>query len=306
MSDRTAVRRRGRPRRTNRALDEKLSRLAADYVAGQRLRGQIAATTARNRRYVLWRFCETVRLDGGELVGVAEWLDGLGRHEPRGRRTELSHTRGFTAWLVAAGHIGCDPLAAAPRVRIPRAVPRALPADQVAAILAACRDSRARLIVELMLWCGLRRGEVPALLVDDADRCSGTLRVRGKGGHERLVPLPPAVVVALEAYLADHPPPDARARMIRSYQHPASGITAVRVGMIVSEVMATAGVHLTPRDGRSPHALRHTAATDTLRAGATLADVQALLGHSSIATTAVYLRADTAALARAMGNRRYP
>jgi site-specific recombinase XerD len=306
MPNRTSQPRRGRPRRADPDTDDKLARLALDYVGEQRRRGQIAATTATNRRYVLLRFCDAVELaDAGRLDGTDRWLDQLGRWAPRSRRADLSHVRGFTAWLTARGHVAADPLADAPRVRVPRSVPRALPADQVAAILAACPDARARLIVDLMLWCGLRRGEVPALRVDDVSFSAATLRVRGKGGHERLLPLPGPVAASVEAYLAERPAPDPRAPLIRSYQHPASGISAVRVWMIVSDVMTAAGVHLTAGDGRSPHALRHTAATDTLRAGATLADVQALLGHSSIATTAIYLRTDTAALARAMGARSY-
>lgn len=305
MSDRISPRRRGRPRSVDPSHDTALAKLAAVYVDTQRRRGDIAPTTARNRRYVLARFCRAVDLDAAHLVGVDLWLDQLGRQAPRGRRADLSHVRGFTAWLTAGGHVGVDPLADTPRIRVPRSVPRALPADQVAAILDACPDPRARLIVELMLWCGLRRAEVPALRVDDVDQVAGTLRVRGKGGHERLLPLPTAVSRSVDAYLAERPPLAPRAPLIRSYQHPASGISAVRIWMIVSAVMTAAGVHLAPRDGRSPHALRHTAATDTLRAGATLADVQALLGHSSISTTAIYLRADTAALARAMGNRSY-
>jgi site-specific recombinase XerD len=296
---------RGRPSTDDPALRSPLGRLAVDYVGRQHLRGEIASSTARNRLFVLLRFARAVRLERGELAGVDGWVDGLGRMAPRSRRADLSHVRGFTAWLVAQGHTTTDPVAVVPRVRIPRSVPRALPADQVVAVVAACPDARARLIVELMLWCGLRRAEVPALRVDDIDPVGATLRVRGKGGHERLLPLPEAVRVALDAYAGEYPPPGPRCPLIRSYQHPASGLTATRVGMIVAEVMAAAGVHLAPRDGRTCHALRHTAATDTLRAGATLADVQALLGHSSIATTAIYLRADTAALARAMGRRRY-
>lgn len=306
MADATASRPRGRPTRPrNGPAGSPLYWLAADYVAGQLRRGQIAASTAANRRYVLWRFTDQVGLEGRRLVGVNRWLDAIGARAPRGRRADLSHVRGFTAWLAAEGHVDRDPLLDAPRVRVPRSVPRALPADQVAAILAACPDCRARLVVDLMLWAGLRRAEVPALRVDDADLVAGTLRVRGKGGHERLLPLPDAVCASLAAYLAEAPPVDRRGPLIRSYRDPERGIGPVRVGMIVSAAMSAAGVHLQPGDGRTPHALRHTAATDTLRAGATLADVQALLGHSSIATTAIYLKADTAALARAMGNRRY-
>jgi integrase/recombinase XerC len=298
--------RRGRFPRGDPALDTPLARLASEYVTGRHRRGEIGAGTARQARFCLYRF--TAAADGSAMPGhldVSGWLDGLGQLAPRSRRWNVSIVRGFTVWLVDQGHLELDPLARPPRVRVPRAVPRALPGDQAAAIVAACPDTRARLIVTLMLWLGLRRGEVPALRVDDVDRHGGTLRVRGKGGHERLLPLPPAVTAALDAYLAEHPPPGPRAPLVRSYQHPGGGITPARIYQIVSGAMTAAGVHLAPRDGRTPHALRHTAATDTLRAGATLADVQALLGHSSIATTAVYLKADTAALARALGNRRY-
>jgi site-specific recombinase XerD len=286
-------------------LDEQLARLAAEYVAGRRRRGEIALATSRNCLFILMRFCRLVRLEDGRLEGAVRWHEDLGRYAQSSRASEVSYVKGFTAWLVAEGHIDRDPLAGVRRIRRPKSVPRALPADQVAAVLDACPDRRARAIVELMLWCGLRRAEVAGLHVDDVDRTAGTARVKGKGGHVRVVPLPAAAASALAAYLGEHPPPSPRSPLIRSYQHPASGVTPTWVGMIVSEAMSSAGVHLAPRDGRSAHALRHTAATDTLRAGATLADVQALLGHSNIATTAIYLRADTAALARAMGTRSY-
>lgn len=307
MPDPTSpARRRGRSPRDDPRLDEPLARLAAEYVTGRRRRGEIGVGTARQNRFCLYRFAAAVDASGMPArLDVSAWVDGLGQLAPRSRRWNVSIAKGFTAWLVDEGHLATDPLARPPRVRVPRAVPRALPGDQAAAVVAACPDERARLVVTLMLWLGLRRGEIPALRVDDVDRFGATLRVRGKGGHERLLPLPPAVASALDGYLAAHPAPGPRAPLVRSYQHPTTGITPTRVYQIVLGVMTAAGVHLAPRDGRSPHALRHTAATDTLRAGATLADVQALLGHSSIATTAVYLRADTAALAKAMRNRRY-
>lgn len=286
-------------------FDPLLYRLAADYVTGRRRRGDICSRTATDSLSILRRFCHSAHLDGDELVGVDDWRDRLGRHAPATRRCYLCHAKGFTAWLTKGGHIAVDPLAEVRRLRRPRTVPRALPGRQVAAILAACPDRRARAIVELMLWSGLRRAEVAALHVDDVDRGEGTVRVSGKGGHERIVPLPPPAAAAVGAYLGEYPPPRPRCPLFRSYQHPGSGITPTWVGTIVSEVMSAAGVHLAPHDGRTPHALRHTAATDTLRAGANLADVQALLGHASLSTTAVYLKADFGSLVRAMGRRSY-
>jgi site-specific recombinase XerD len=274
-------------------------------VDGRRRRGEIARTTGRNCLFILMRFCRVARLDGGRLDGAIRWHDDLGRYAPSSRQCEVSIVKAYTAWLVAEGHIAADPLAGVRRIRKPRTVPRALPAAEVAAILDACPDRRASAIVNPMLWCGLRRAEVATVTVDDVDRTGATIRVKGKGGHVRVVPLPAPAADAVAAYFGEYPPPSPRSKLIRSYQHPDCGITPTWVGMLVTEAMRAAGVHLTPRDGRSPHALRHTAATDTLRAGATLVEVQALLGHANIATTAIYLRADTTALAKAMGRRSY-
>lgn len=297
--------RRGRPPLVDPNLDEDLAALAAGYVERRRRRGEIGRLTAYNSLCILRRFSRVAHLEGDRLVGAVRWLDDLGRCAPSTRACELSYVKPFMVWLVAEGHIGENPLAGVRHVRKPKSVPRALPADQVVAVLGACPDRRARAIVDLMLWCGLRRAEVATIQVDDVDRRAGTVRVKGKGGHVRVVPLASSAAASVATYLGEYPPPSPRSPLIRSYIHPASGITPTRIGMIVSEAMTAAGVHLEPRDGRTPHALRHTAATDTLRAGATLADVQALLGHSSISTTAIYLRADTAALARAIGNRSY-
>lgn len=306
MAETTRPRPRGRPPvRGGDPQYTHLERLALAYLDGRRRRREIAGSTARNCTSVLLRFAAQVGCDRPGRAEIDRWLADIGELAPRSRKTAVSHVSGFTAWLVAEGHLEVDPMIGVARVRLPRSVPRALPGDQAAAVVDAAPDARARLIVTLMLWLGLRRGEVPGLLVDDIDRQSCTVRIRGKGGHERLLPLLPAVAAAVDAYLAEHPAPGPRSPLIRSYAHPNVGIGTMRIYQIVTKAMTAAGVHLAAGDGRTPHALRHTAATDTLRAGANLRDVQQMLGHSNTATTSVYLSADPANLAVAMGGRTY-
>lgn len=280
-----------------------LDRLARQYVDGRKARGELARTTIRNMRFSLMRFTEAVAVDRPTAMDVDRWLQSIGHLQPRTRQKEISDVKGFCAWLVTNGHLDTDPMAGVRRPRTPRATPKALPAADVGRALAACPDSRARLILTLMVHLGLRRGEVAALQADDIDQQAGTVRVTGKGGHTRVLPLVPEAAQALAAYLADDPAP-AGGPLIRS-QLTGQGIGAARVAQIVVAVMTDAGVKLGPGDGRASHALRHTCAVDVLRAGAVLTEVQAMLGHSSVATTAVYLPADPKGLAGVMAGRDY-
>jgi site-specific recombinase XerD len=145
---------------------------------------------------------------------------------------------------------------------------------------------------------GLRACEVVGLELGDVDVDERQLLVRvGKGGHERVLPISGETWDAMEKYLGEYP---AKAGpLIRSYIHPTRAISAHYVSRLVSEWMHGAGVN------DSGHALRHTMATDSLRNGAHIRDVQAALGHKSIATTQVYLPLLVHDLRSAMGGRSY-
>jgi integrase len=157
----------------------------------------------------------------------------------------------------------------------------------------------------LMLGCGLRAAEVAGLELADWDRNRETLFVRGKGGHERMVPVPAEVSGRLDKYLSDR---GYHAGVLIGAQRPPRGsaLNPSAVVKLVSGWMAAAGVKTGPYDGRSGHALRHTCASDVFETSHDLRTVQEMLGHRHLATTEIYLRhSDLDRMRAAMAGRNY-
>lgn len=177
-------------------------------------------------------------------------------------------------------------------------LPRALPAGQVAALLGACDISspagrRDRAIILLMSRLGLRCAEVAGLLLDDIDWPGGTITVRGKSGRTDRMPLPADVGQALVAYLtAGRPAAGTRAVFVTATA-PVTGLRPSSVSCVVGRAADRAGLGTV-----HGHRLRHSAATATLNAGASLEEVAQLLRHAGVATTVIYAKTDQARLAR--------
>lgn len=276
-----------------------------DYLRRRRRRGEIAVQTERNARAILNDLDRSVGKRLGDLRkrDVERWLEGMDGLSAATKRTRWSCARGFVRWAVAEGILDHDPMAKVQAPRQPRSIPRAMAADRVTRTLAACPNLRGRLIVLLMVQMGLRCCEVAGLDRGDIDWGRWTVRVKGKGGHERVLPIPDEVRAPLEDYVAKTL--SRSGPVIRSVRHPSRGLDADTISGMVSRWMDEAGVKMAQRDGVSAHALRHTAATDMLRAGAHLRDVQAALGHAHLQTTEIYLPLIVNGLEEAMAGRRY-
>lgn len=281
--------------------------LADQYVAGRRQRGEISRGTERNLSYHL---AGVVAIFGDRPAAeldretIETWQATMGAKTPATRRARMSSCRSFCRWLVTHGHLISDPVAGSPSIRQPRSVPRALPTEAIARLLAVVPDQRAAAVVWLMVGLGLRCMEVCAVEVADYDRRAATLFVTGKNANQRLLPVPLEAQTALDAYLfqAGH----RAGPLVRSYRRPAWGIRPDTISGLVSGWMTAAGVKARAHDGVSAHALRHTAASDVLDRSHDLRVVQEMLGHARLATTAVYLRrADSAKLREAMEGRSY-
>ena len=178
-------------------------------------------------------------------------------------------------------------------------LPRALPAGQAAALLAACdRGTRTGLrdfaVLTLLSRLGLRAGEAAALELGDIDWRAATVTVRGKGRRDERLPLPSDVGEALAGYLRDgRPAGRASRRVFLASRAPGGGLSAGAVTGIVRRACLRAGL---PEAGA--HRLRHSAATGMLRAGAPLAEIGQVLRHRSATTTAIYAKVDHGALAQ--------
>ena len=199
----------------------------------------------------------------------------------------------------ATGRLAASLVTAVPTLKTwPRTtLPSVLPAGDARRLVAACdsttfRGRRDAAIVLVMLRLGLRASEVGRLELDDIDWRAGEMTIRGKGGRRDRLPLPVEVGEAIVAYLREGRPASACRSVFLTVTAPIVALSPDGVADLVRRVCARAGV---ARVG--PHALRRTLATETLRAGAPMAEVAQLLRHVDQATSSIYASADSAAVA---------
>src|SRR5690606_5624659 len=143
-------------------------------------------------------------------------------------------------------------------------------------------------LVLLMFDAGCRCVEVSRLDVDDIDRETSTVRLRGKGGHERDVPISPATVAAVDRYLlaaGHHAGP-----LVRTEDGRSARLGPERISGLVGRMFRAAGVKVRPYDGRSAHGLRAAAASDVFAGCQDPQIVQQFLGHADMQSLGRYLR----------------
>jgi site-specific recombinase XerD len=214
-----------------------------------------------------------------------------------GTRDLVSALRCFLRYLHLSGRIDAPLVWALPAVADlrDRTLPRGLEPAAVRRLLASC-DCRTLVgrrnyaILKLLSRLGMRAGEVAGLHLEDIDWRRGLLLVHGKGGRIDELPLPDDVGQALVSYLRRRPRCTSRAVFVR-VTAPRREMNRSTVGWVVRSACDRAGL---PRVGA--HRLRHTAATDMLRHGATLAEIGEVLRHREPKTTANYAKVDRAAL----------
>lgn len=184
------------------------------------------------------------------------------------------------------GHLA-TPAARSPlRVREPRRLPRSLESDEVIALFQGLRTYRDRAMAGLMLYCGLRAGEVLALRIRDVDIGGRWLLVLGKGSKERRVPLDVDVAGVIQTYLlAERPESDEqRLFLVAKGANRGLPLTAAGLRTIFRYHREISGVP----DGH-PHALRHTFGSALAASGVDLSIMRELLGHAHVNTTARYI-----------------
>ena len=242
--------------------------------------------------------------DGQGLEDLpAAWVTDYVVAQCRGRppgsaKFVVTALRSLLRYLFLAGHVRRQLAGAVPTVAHWGAgsLPRALPAQTVAALLASCDRStpmgrRDRAILVLLARLGLRAGEVAGLELDDLDWAAGEISVRGKGDRRERLPLPADVGEALAGYLHDGRRPPGCRRVFLRLSAPVTGLTVSAVTAVVYRACARAGV---PRAGA--HRLRHSAASAMLAGGGTLTEVGQVLRHARLQTTAIYAKIDFVAL----------
>ncbi len=203
----------------------------------------------------------------------------------------LSTVRSFHRFLVREGVTDRDPSAEVIRPRLPRSLPRPLTVEEVERLVEAPDDSspagmRDRAILELLYGAGLRISELTGLDVDDVDLEEGAVRVLGKGGKEREVPVGRHARTAVGTYVTRARPilATAATRGALFLNTRGGRLTRQSCARMLARHVAAAGV----KRRVTLHSLRHSFATHLLEGGADVRVVQELLGHASVATTQVY------------------
>jgi len=241
----------------------------------------------------------------GPQVLRAFLLDSADRLGPRSRARLVSTLRSFHRFLAAEGQAAGDPTLTLLSPRVGRKLPIVLSPEQVVRLLAVPDPDdpaglRDRAILEILYGCGLRVSELCGTDPQDLDRRDASLRVRGKGRKERIVPVGAPAQRAAEAYLATGRPALLGRRAGRALFVNRRGGRLSRVS--VWALVKKAGLAADLSVDVTPHTLRHTYATHLLEGGADLRVVQELLGHAAITTTEIYTHVDRAFLAEAYRN----
>lgn len=241
-----------------------------------------------------------LRLEAGDMRAWMAHERGRGV-QARSLARALSAVRGFFRFLAEREGAEVTAVLSARSPRHRRKLPRPLAEDAARAVLGhvglqatepwvAARDTA---VITLLYGCGLRISE--ALSLTGTDLAAGgvpeVLRITGKGGKERLVPVIPAARQAVARYLAICPyPPTPGVALFR-------GVRGGPLGQRqIARVMEAVRLQLGLAPSATPHALRHSFATHLLAAGGDLRAIQELLGHASLSTTQAYTAVDNARL----------
>ena len=244
----------------------------------------LSAWLAQHERNLLQARREDLqRYVADRIAGGARW---------RSVRRALSTVKRFYRFQVRSGRLAEDPSARIDTPRLGRPLPDTLSEREVEALLAAPdtstdRGLRDRAMLELLYASGLRVSELVGLSAGALNRTHGVLRLRGKGGKERLVPVGEEALDWIRRYM-DRARPSLLARRELAdalfVTQRGAGMTRQAFWYIVKRYAKQVGIERP----LSPHTLRHAFATHLLNHGADLRAVQMLLGHSDLSTTQIY------------------
>ena len=218
----------------------------------------------------------------------------------------LSSLRSFYKFLARKYDVKNDAIGLISSPKVPRKLSKAIDPIDIEHMHGAIRDidaaepwlaARDWALVLLLFGCGLRISEALSLTNSDVRGHPDVLRITGKGNKERLVPVLPAVWVAIDKYINVRPfgnmPNDELFRSVRGLP---------MTPRMAQKVIENLRHYLQLPDYVTPHALRHTFATALLAGGADLRSLQELLGHSSLSTTQLYTKVNMAEITNIYAN----
>ncbi len=204
----------------------------------------------------------------------------------------LSSLKSLFGFLQMSDQIENSPAEFVATPRLSRSLPEVLTTDEIDSLIASIDDStskgiRDRAIIEMLYSCGLRVSELTSLRISDLFFEDGYIKVIGKGDKQRLVPISPLARQRVESYL--------EVRQCNSHNEEVlflsnrqRSLTRVMIFTIIKRATQSAGI----TKSVSPHSLRHSFATHLIEGGASIRQVQEMLGHESITTTEIYTHLD--------------
>ncbi len=279
-----------------RRIDDTVEVLLDRFVDAMWLEHGLARNTLESYRRDVRQFAVDIQpktLQDVQRVDVSAYLHRcfIAQVNTRSTVRHLSSLRRFYAWAVRESLLIENPLSGLDTPRLPRSLPKSFGEADVEALLAATEGDdvlaqRDKALLEVLYATGLRVSELVSLRLRQLNRDAGVVRVMGKGGKERLVPLGEMALQALDRYLTS-------ARLTMLAQHSSDyvfvsargkPITRQACWYLIKRRARQAGLVQLP----SPHGLRHAFATHLINHGADLRVVQLLLGHADISTTQIY------------------
>ena len=254
----------------------------------------VEVTPAQLQQYQIWLY-NFERSDGDSEATKEKEAKRLSVGTQANR---LAAVRKFFSWLLSEQQIAYNPATSLQLPKQPQRLPRGvLTKSEARRLIEATpttkpRDIRDRAILETLYATGIRRAELLALTIYDADLQTATLRIEhGKGNTKRVVPLTQSAIAALKLYLEEARSLFAHeAGQVRLFVSSRSGgpLDDDDIVRIVAKASTRAGI----RKHVTPHTLRHTCATHLLKGRADIRQIQKLLGHRRLSSTEVYTRVE--------------
>jgi integrase/recombinase XerD len=265
------------------------------YLQHLRVDRGVSPRTLINYRIDLVRFLQYLATSSKDPLKTSRenlteylWLRKSENVQPSSIARYMASLRSFYRFVQAEEKMSFDPSTLLRSPRKAERLPRYLTIEEVSRLLTAVgaskgRQVRLRAMLELMYAAGLRVSELTGVKLDGIDLQVGYVRVLGKGGKERVVPIGERARLAVQGYLDQRPQTAASVKtlFVSDRKKPMS---AVQFWRLIRAAALKAGI----RKPVSPHTLRHSFASHLVQNGADLRAVQEMLGHSSIATTQIY------------------
>lgn len=238
--------------------------------------------------------CAAIDVTHRRLRGYVAYLVSSGYAEKTINR-RMSALRTFFAWLEREGEVSANYAAELPGRKMAKTLPTTMCDEDVGRLLDVCEQGcaegmRDRAMIELLYATGARISEAARLVPADVDFEQGQVRLFGKGSKERIVPVYDRALSSIGTYLQEARPELAARR--KAAGPPKTLFVSSRGNDMTADTLRARFERLAMLAGLgadvTPHAMRHTFATEMLGGGADLKTVQELLGHESLATTQIY------------------